>query len=46
MTNDQPYRAALPLDVALDEVERGSGTEFDPELVPAFLALAQELVPA
>jgi HD-GYP domain-containing protein (c-di-GMP phosphodiesterase class II) len=46
MTNDQPYRAALPVDVALDEIARGSATEFDPELVPAFLALAQELVPA
>jgi putative two-component system response regulator len=43
MTSDQPYRKALPPDVALEHVEGGAGTQFDPELVPVFLALAEEL---
>ncbi|MGC9313250.1 MAG: HD domain-containing phosphohydrolase [Sediminispirochaetaceae bacterium] len=37
MTSDRPYRRALPLDVALAELERGKGTQFDPELVDHFL---------
>jgi HD-GYP domain-containing protein (c-di-GMP phosphodiesterase class II) len=37
MTSDRPYRRALPLDVALGELERGRGTQFDPELVDHFL---------
>jgi putative two-component system response regulator len=37
MTSDRPYRPALPLDVALGELERGRGTQFDPKLVDHFL---------
>jgi len=37
MTSDRPYRRALPLDVALGELEKGKGTQFDPELVDNFL---------
>ena len=32
MTTDRPYRRALPIDVALEEIERHAGTQFDPEL--------------
>jgi HD-GYP domain-containing protein (c-di-GMP phosphodiesterase class II) len=39
MTTDRPYRAALPAREALAEVERNSGTQFDPRVVAA-LALA------
>ena len=39
MTSDRPYRAALPLDVALGEITRESGRQFDPELVDVFLAV-------
>jgi HD-GYP domain-containing protein (c-di-GMP phosphodiesterase class II) len=33
MTTDRPYRAALPAAEALAEVERNSGTQFDPGVV-------------
>jgi HD-GYP domain-containing protein (c-di-GMP phosphodiesterase class II) len=33
MTTDRPYRAALPAAEALAEVERNSGTQFDPRVV-------------
>ena len=35
MTTDRPYRAALPPAEALAEVERNSGTQFDPRVVEA-----------
>ena len=37
MTREQPWRAALPDEMALDEISRAAGTHFDPELVAAFL---------
>jgi diguanylate cyclase (GGDEF)-like protein len=36
MTSARPHRAALSADVALEELERGAGTQFDPEVVRAF----------
>jgi|SRR5438128_2266964 len=41
MTNDRPYRAAMKFDAALAEIERGAGTQFQPEIVEAFLSLAE-----
>jgi putative nucleotidyltransferase with HDIG domain len=35
MIEDRPYRAALPLETALEEMDRHSGTQFDPEVVRA-----------
>jgi HD-GYP domain-containing protein (c-di-GMP phosphodiesterase class II) len=35
MTTDRPYRKAMPLDAALAELRRCSGTDFDPEVVEA-----------
>jgi len=40
MTSDRPYRKALPHEVALVELRRGAGTQFDPVIVDAFLARA------
>ena len=40
MTTDRPYRAALPLEEALDELRAHRGTQFDPAVVDALLALA------
>jgi len=37
MTSDRPYRKALPVEVALAEIERCSGSQFDPQMVAAFL---------
>ncbi|HEX9822898.1 MAG TPA: HD-GYP domain-containing protein [Actinomycetota bacterium] len=39
MTNDRPYRRALPRERALEEIVEGSGTQFDPEVVRVFLDL-------
>jgi HD-GYP domain-containing protein (c-di-GMP phosphodiesterase class II) len=33
MTTNRPYRNALGLDVVLSELNKGRGTQFDPELV-------------
>lgn len=37
MTTDRPYRKALPLQTALSELKKYSGTQFDPKVVNAFL---------
>lgn len=38
MTQDRPYRKALSLDEARSEIERSAGSQFDPEVVKAFLS--------
>jgi HD-GYP domain-containing protein (c-di-GMP phosphodiesterase class II) len=46
MTTDRPYRAALPLAEALGELKAHSGTQFDPDVVDALLAIhADEAAP-
>jgi HD-GYP domain-containing protein (c-di-GMP phosphodiesterase class II) len=35
MTTDRPYRVALPLDAALEELRDCAGTQFDPRVVTA-----------
>src|SRR2546421_3189128 len=42
MTSDRPYRPALSREDALAEVERCSGTQFDPQIVRVFLELFAE----
>jgi HD-GYP domain-containing protein (c-di-GMP phosphodiesterase class II) len=37
MTREQPWRAALPVDSALEELSRAAGSHFEPEIVGAFL---------
>jgi HD-GYP domain-containing protein (c-di-GMP phosphodiesterase class II) len=37
MTKTRPYRAALMHDAALVELERHSGTQFDPDAVEALI---------
>ena len=39
MTMDSPYRRARPSEKALEELEANSGTQFDPTLVPQFVAV-------
>jgi HD-GYP domain-containing protein (c-di-GMP phosphodiesterase class II) len=38
MTSDRAYRRALPHEVAVNEIERCSSTQFDPEISAAFCA--------
>lgn len=42
MTSDRPYRRALRTDVARKEIARCAGTQFDPTVVAAFLAIPDE----
>ncbi|MCY6482925.1 transporter substrate-binding domain-containing protein [Clostridium aestuarii] len=42
MTNDRPYRKALPKEVALEEIKHCAGTQFDPILVDKFIAIMNE----
>lgn len=39
MTSDRAYRRALPHEVAVSEIERCAGSQFDPELASAFVKL-------
>ncbi len=41
MTSDRPYRAALQPDQAAAEVERCSGSQFDPDVALAFLEVLE-----
>jgi putative nucleotidyltransferase with HDIG domain len=41
MTSDRPYRSALPVRTARNEIAAERGTLFDPEIVDAFLALGE-----
>jgi HD-GYP domain-containing protein (c-di-GMP phosphodiesterase class II) len=43
MTTDRPYRRALPIHAALEEIEDHAGTQFDPELARAWIELVEEL---
>ncbi|HKE19177.1 MAG TPA: HD domain-containing phosphohydrolase [Kofleriaceae bacterium] len=43
MTSDRAYRRALRHETAVAEIERCSGTQFDPELAELFLARIEEL---
>src|SRR5690606_8689007 len=42
MTSDRPYRKGTTFANAIAEIERCSGTQFDPRVVEAFLAVGEE----
>ncbi|MBA2287824.1 MAG: diguanylate cyclase [Ktedonobacteraceae bacterium] len=42
ITSDRPYRDALPAAYARAELERGAGSQFDPQVVDAFLQVLDE----
>ena len=42
MTQDRPYRRRCSFDEARDEVARNRGTQFDPEVVEALLAISEQ----
>jgi HD-GYP domain-containing protein (c-di-GMP phosphodiesterase class II) len=41
MTTDRPYRRALGTAVAIAELRANSGTQFDPRVVEAFVAMIE-----
>ncbi len=42
MTSDRPYRRKLPRFDAIAEIERCSGTQFDPQIVEAFMEVTSQ----
>lgn len=44
ITSDRPYRIGSSLNVARDTIQRCSGTQFDPDVVGAFLILPTRLI--
>jgi diguanylate cyclase (GGDEF)-like protein/putative nucleotidyltransferase with HDIG domain len=45
MTADRPYRSALSDETAREELRRGAGTQFDAQVVDAFIRALDELLP-
>jgi HD-GYP domain-containing protein (c-di-GMP phosphodiesterase class II) len=39
MTSDRPYRPSLPVETAVAELKQNAGTQFEPEIVEAFLEM-------
>src|SRR4051812_22857862 len=46
MTADRPYRRRMTLDAACAELERCAGTQFDPQVVEAFVSEVRKRPPA
>jgi HD-GYP domain-containing protein (c-di-GMP phosphodiesterase class II) len=44
MTTNRPYRNALPVDVAFDELRKMAGEQFDPMCVAAFTAIRDQVI--
>jgi len=44
LTHDRPYKPAWTVERAIAEIGGGAGSQFDPRVVTAFLALREELV--
>jgi len=42
MTSNRPYRAALPYEVAHEEIVKYSGKQFDPKVVEAFCSIPKD----
>ena len=42
MVSDRPYRSGLPFQTAIEELRDNSGTQFDPKVVAAFMAILAE----
>lgn len=45
MTSSRPYRAALSDKEAIKRIEKGKGSQFDPELAKTFIGIVTETIP-
>jgi HD-GYP domain-containing protein (c-di-GMP phosphodiesterase class II) len=45
MTSDRPYRKSLGVSVAIEEIKKGSGAQFAPDVVEAFLRVEKFIAP-
>jgi HD-GYP domain-containing protein (c-di-GMP phosphodiesterase class II) len=43
MTTDRPYRRAMPIHAALEEIDKHAGTQFDPEVARTWIELVEEM---
>ena len=41
MTAERPYRKPVPVEEAVEEIERCAGTQFDPEVALVFVGLVR-----
>jgi HD-GYP domain-containing protein (c-di-GMP phosphodiesterase class II) len=44
MTNPRPYRASVGIGTALEELRRGSGTQFDPGVIEPFCGMFENRI--
>ncbi len=42
MTSNRPYRRALPIEIALAEIEKNAGKQFQPDIARAFVQMIRE----
>ncbi|MDF2615038.1 MAG: metal dependent phosphohydrolase [Clostridia bacterium] len=42
MTTNRPYRKGLSCETVLEEIKKGKGTQFDPQLAEVFIKLMKE----
>jgi putative two-component system response regulator len=44
LSSSRPYKKAWPVDKAIQTVVDGAGTQFDPDLIPAFLSVVPDML--